>query len=71
MVDRAERERVWQQPAAARMERLLRRLAEENRALLGLMRCGWTLEEAEVALRRGRAVTAARVAGPRCGPIPH
>jgi len=56
-MDRVERGRAWQRPAPP-MERLLRRLAEENRVLLGLLRCGWTLEEAERALRRGRAVAA-------------
>jgi hypothetical protein len=58
MMERVERDRAWRQPAAPPMTRLLRRLAEENRVLLGLLRCGWTLEEAEVALRRGRAVAA-------------
>ena len=59
-MDRVEWDRAWQRPAPPplSMERLLRRLAEENRVLLGLLRCGWTLEEAERALRRGRAVAA-------------
>ncbi len=40
-------------PVEARLAQLVRRLADENRALLGLMRCGWSLEEAARALQRG------------------
>jgi hypothetical protein len=40
-------------PVEARLARMIRRLADENRTVLALMRCGWSLEEA------GRAAAAA------------
>jgi hypothetical protein len=54
MTATTERTRQRWDPAARPMERLVARLARENRALLAMLRCGWTLAEAERVLRRGR-----------------
>lgn len=44
-------------PADERLARLVDRLADENRILLGLMRIGWSLDEVEIVLRGGRRPT--------------
>ena len=40
-------------PVDARLARMIRRLADENRAVLALLRCGWSLEEAGRAAEEG------------------